>query len=176
MPVQNRVFERCNLLNDNPVLVARQFQYRVETFFSTLLIKSNLIGVLNNYAIRVEYQYRGSPHIHAFLWVSNIPRLDNDTISSWINIIDARIQCTLPDEVQDKELYDLVKTYQTHKHSKSCQKYENISCRYSYGRFFTKETIIGIPLNNELSNIEKIAILNNLYNIMVLYGILLFTI
>lgn len=26
-------FERCELLNSNPVLLARHFQYRVETFF-----------------------------------------------------------------------------------------------------------------------------------------------
>ena len=37
-------------------------------------------------------------------------------------------------------------TYQTHSHSKSCRKYKNKDCRYSFGKFFTDHTIIAEPL------------------------------
>ena len=31
-------FQKCEILNSNPVLVARHFQYRVETFFKEIII------------------------------------------------------------------------------------------------------------------------------------------
>ena len=37
--------ERCSMLNLNPVVVAKHFQYRVETFFKEVLLsKANPIG------------------------------------------------------------------------------------------------------------------------------------
>ena len=56
--------ERCNLLNSNPVLLARHFQYRVELFFKEIIVNGPL-GKVEYYAIRVEFQVRGSPHIHS---------------------------------------------------------------------------------------------------------------
>ena len=34
--------ERCNLLNNNPVLVARRFQYNVEVFFKEIILDGNM--------------------------------------------------------------------------------------------------------------------------------------
>ena len=69
-------FTRCKFLNDNPVTVVRRFQYRVEVFFRELILISGLLSNLKYYAIRVEFQVRGSPHIHSFLWVINEPVID----------------------------------------------------------------------------------------------------
>ena len=60
--------DRCRLLNSNPVLVAKHFQYRVELFFKKTIVDGPL-GKTTYYAIRVEFQVRGSPHLHCFLWV-----------------------------------------------------------------------------------------------------------
>ena len=60
--------ERCNLLNSNPVLLALHFQYRVELFFKEIVINGPL-GKITFHVIRVEFQVRGGPHIHSFLWV-----------------------------------------------------------------------------------------------------------
>jgi hypothetical protein len=58
--------ERCSMLNLNPVMVAKHFQYRVETFFRDfLLTNANPIGKIVYYALRIEFQMRGSPHLHA---------------------------------------------------------------------------------------------------------------
>ena len=57
--------DRCKLLNRNPVIVARHFQYRVELFFKVVDLDDPL-GKTNHYAIKVEFQVRGSPHIHFF--------------------------------------------------------------------------------------------------------------
>ena len=46
--------ERCSMLNLNPVMVAKHFQYRVETFFKdVLLTNANPIGKIVYYALRI---------------------------------------------------------------------------------------------------------------------------
>ena len=60
--------ERCRLLNLNPVIVAKHFQYRVETFFiEILLADANPIDKIIYYALRIEFQMRDSLHLHALI-------------------------------------------------------------------------------------------------------------
>ena len=44
--------------------MARHFQYRVEVLFKEIGVNGPL-GKVTYYAIRVEFQVRGSPHIHS---------------------------------------------------------------------------------------------------------------
>ena len=53
--------------------------------------------------------------------------------------------------------HKLVKTYQLHTHSKSCRKHKNVTCRYSFGNFFTGRTIIAEPLHEEMDGKSKAA-------------------
>ena len=63
--------ERCSVLNLNPVVVANHLQYRVETFFAEVLLsKVNPIGNTVHYALRIEFQMRRSPHLHALIWIT----------------------------------------------------------------------------------------------------------
>ena len=55
--------ERGNLLNNNPVLVTRHSQYKVEVFFKEIIIDGP-VGKTKHYAIRIKFKERGSPHIH----------------------------------------------------------------------------------------------------------------
>ena len=146
--------DRCDILNKNPVLLARHFQYRVELFFKTILIDGP-VGKTVYYAIRVEFQLRGSPHIHSFLWVLNAPTLKEDNIPQYIEFVDGIVKAVMPNRNEDPELFDLVKTFQIHSHSRSCQKRKNKKCRYSFGRFFTPKTIIAKPLSNSLDTEER---------------------
>ena len=52
----------------------------------------------------------------------------------------------MPDQLNDPELFDLVKTYQVHTYSRTCWKYNRNECRFFYGRYFTEKTIIAKPL------------------------------
>ena len=149
--------ERTSTLQSNPVLLARHFQYRVEIFFKYIVMDGSL-GKVIHYAIRVEFQVRGSPHIHSLIWVENAPKLSSENITEYTNFVDNSVKCELPEN--NSNLYNLVKTYQTHYHSRSCRKYKNIDCRYSFGKYFCDETIISVPLSNELENYEKETILN----------------
>ena len=143
-------YDRCKILNNNPVVMAKHFQYRVEVFFKEIILDGPL-GKVKCYAIRVEFQFRGSPHIHSFLWVVNAPVLSKDTKDIYIQFINQIVKADIPDEREKPELHKLVKTYQLHCHSKSCRKYKNVDCRYSFGKYFTDKTIVAEPLPEEMS-------------------------
>lgn len=158
-------FERCQYLNFNPVLLARHFQYRVEVFFKEIIVNGPL-GKVSYHAIRVEFQIRGSPHIHSFLWVLNAPTLTKNDIEEYIRFIDAIVKAYVPDHDANPDLFNLVTTYQIHAHSKSCRKYKNTPCRYQFGRFFSKETIVATPLSTDLSEFERNEILQQRQDIL----------
>ena len=111
------------------------------------------------YALRIEFQMRGSPHLHALIWTSDCPDLTNDTKDAYIDYIDKHVQAYLPDRETDPELYDLVKTYQTHNYSKTCRKYKNVACRFNFGQFFTEKTIVADPLSEDMDEETKSNIL-----------------
>ena len=84
--------ERCSMLSLNPVVVAKHFQHRVETFFSEVLLSSlNPIGKIVYYALRIEFQMRGSPHLHALVWTSDCPKLTTENKQQYIDYIDRHV-------------------------------------------------------------------------------------
>ena len=92
--------ERCSMLNLNPVVVAKHFQHRVETFFSEVLLSNlNPIGKIVYHALRIEFQMRGSPHLHALIWPSDCPKLTTETKQQYVNYIDSHVQAFLPTKV-----------------------------------------------------------------------------
>ena len=120
------------MLNANPVVVAKHFQHRVETFFSEVLLSNiNPIGKISSYALRIEFQMRGSPHLHALIWTSDCPKLTSESKDAYVEYIDKHVQANLPDENDEPELYEMIKMYQNHNHSKTCRKYKNVSCAAS---------------------------------------------
>ena len=98
------------------------FDHRVHEFVTNVL-KSNEhpIGEITDYFYRVEYQSRGSPHIHCLFFVKDAPQLDKTDDETVVKFVDKYISCQLPDETVDPELHEIVKSVQTHrkKHSKS---------------------------------------------------------
>ena len=104
--------QRSQLLKSNPVLVARHFQYRVEVFFKEIIIDGPL-GKTKYYAIRVEFQVRGLPHVHCFLWVMNAPVLNSDNKEEYVAFVN---QIVYPDRTKNPELHKLVKLHQLHRH------------------------------------------------------------
>ena len=105
--------EGCNTMNKNPVLVARHFQYRVEIFFKVIVLHGPL-GKTSYYAIRVEFQVRVSLHIHSFIWILNAPKLSKETKDQYVQWVDSTIRTDMPNSVSEKELFELVKTFQVH--------------------------------------------------------------
>ena len=77
------------------------------------------IGKIKDWFYRVEYQQRGSPHIHMLIWLENAPVFSVDKDEEVIAFIDQIITCNKPDN--DPKLLELVNR-QTHRHSHTCRK------------------------------------------------------
>ena len=84
--------EKCKMLNSNPVVVVKHFQYRLETLFKEVLLGSGEpIGKILHDAIRIEFQFRGSAHAHCFVWVERCPLLTDENFNMLIEFIDRSI-------------------------------------------------------------------------------------
>lgn len=132
--------ERCSWIRKNPITAARQFDYRVQQFIR-LVINGGVLGNISDFYYRVEFQQRGSPHIHMVLWSSDAPDFESADEQVIANFIDSYISCNLPEEYNDEELYTLVNSLQRHVHSHTCRK-TGKKCRFNYPRPPSDKTII----------------------------------
>ena len=119
------------------------------------------LGKTSYYAILVQFQVRGSPHIHSFIWILNAPKLSKETKDEYIQWVDSIIRTDMPISVSEKELFELVKTFQVHRHSKTCKKYRNGKCRFNFGKFFTARTIVAEPLPEDMQEEIKNQVIKN---------------
>ena len=61
--------EHSEKLKANPIEAVGLFQYRVESFFTHYITgNSNPVGQVMEYAIKIEFQERGSPHTPCYGW------------------------------------------------------------------------------------------------------------
>ena len=57
--------------------MARYFQYKVKILFKEDILAGPL-GKTKYYAIRFEFEKRGSPHVHSYIWIFNAPNIQNE--------------------------------------------------------------------------------------------------
>ncbi|XP_035813472.2 uncharacterized protein LOC118471686 [Amphiprion ocellaris] len=102
---------------------------------------SHPTGEIKDYFYRVEFQQRGSPHVHCLFWIENAPLIDKNTDTEVIEFIDQYVTCKLPSE--DEELLEIVKSVQQHskRHSKSCKKNKTV-CRFNFPKPASMQTFI----------------------------------
>lgn len=143
------------MVDEHPVTLSRQFMIRVNAFMRFL--KSNdqvLGGQLIDYWWRIEFQNRGSPHLHMLCWIQNSPNFDTPEGKSLINEI---VSCSLHND--DDQLNELVKRVQIHSHSTTCFKNRNDhNCRFNFPRPVSEETILLGP-DETLRNSGRFCIL-----------------
>ena len=121
--------EKSNWLRQNPVTAARHFQYQLDTFFQAFLkSKAHPIGELIDYAIRIEFQARGSPHAHTILWIKDAPKMGIQEDEEICQFIDRYVYCSIPND----ELAEMVTKVQKHRHSATCRRHGK--CRFHYPR------------------------------------------
>ena len=98
----------------------------VQKLFFNKVILDGFLGKTKYYVIRVEYQVRGSLHLHC-----------------------------LPGKNKHSDVHELVKLYQFHKHCEACHKYKNQACRFHVGKFVLKYSMVTKPFSlNILENIN----------------------
>ena len=88
--VKNMSFEeKSKWLAHSPVTAAKHFQYRLNTFFHKFLkSKAHPLGELVDFAIRIEFQARGSPHAHTILWIKGAPKFGIKSDQEVCNFVD----------------------------------------------------------------------------------------
>ena len=122
--------DKCILIQSDPVTCARHFDYQVNQFINNFLLsKTAPLGKIADWFYRVEYQQRGSPHIHMLIWLENAPTFGVDFDGDVVEFIDKIIACEKPTE--DTDLLALVNR-QVHRHSHTCRKKSKSVCRFNY--------------------------------------------
>ena len=86
------------------------------------------MGEIEDFFYKVEFQMRGSPHIHMLAWVKKTPVLDGSAkgTSDFISFVDRYVTCR-----KDPDIEDLV-LRQEHSHSRTCQKRNKKGCRFNF--------------------------------------------
>ena len=79
----------------------------------------------------------------------------------YVAFIDQFIHAFLAEKKKEKpELHELVQLYQLHRHSKTCRKYKNEACRFKFGNFFSKETLVAETLPESMPEEIKLLVLS----------------
>ena len=110
--------DKTKILNNNPILIARHFHYRVDVFFKEI-VSDGPLGKIKHYAISVEFQARGSPHIHSLVWFIGAPILSTTSEDEYAAFIENIIKCELPNPQRGHNflnLYELIRHILTQSH------------------------------------------------------------
>lgn len=148
--------EKARLIRNDPVTCALYFELRVKEIFKTFNVRGGPFGnrkvILHFY--RIEFQHRGSPHIHMILWISDVttfyPNNDDSGLDNLVNFLDE----TLSTDVNHPYAY-----FQKHKCGFTCKRIVRgqTVCRFNAPFMPMDETSIltPIPSDSALSAEEK---------------------
>ena len=132
-------YNNIDTVQGDPLMASLAFQQRWSVLLKEILKKEAPLGKINEFFIRVEFQARGAPHLHIFLWTETGISLETATSNEIIALLDKTICTQLPDENKDKDLHRLVHTLQVHKHSFTCRKGVCL-CRFNFPKPVCKQT------------------------------------
>ena len=126
---------------EDPISVSRKFSLKFHAFLRKVILKGQVLGIVDHFYWKKEYQNRGAPHYHALLWIRDAPLIDRDDPEKVLDWIQDRITCHIPDEQGSPELHRLVTRYQMHKCSKYCKRRKRCGktafitrCRFGFPR------------------------------------------
>ena len=140
---------KCRLISSDPVTAARHFDYSIHHFFNTFL-KSPLspFGHLADFWYRIEFQHRGSPHMHCMLWISDAPVYGVSSTEDVISYIDKILTCQR--SWDDTEIDEYI-NFQVHKHTRTCKKLfrRQAVCRFNFPKLPMLHTQILEPLHTD---------------------------
>ena len=134
---------KSELIQKDPVTCARNFEHMVQLFIHNFIKSScHPIGEVVDFFYRVEFQQRGSPHIHGLFWIKNAPEYGKDSDDDIAKFVDKYISC----KADSHDLTELV-NLQRHKHSKTCRKRGQAVCRFNFPLPPMPRTMILEPLS-----------------------------
>jgi len=138
--------ERSELVNKDPVTCCIYFQRKLEVLLSIITSKRsyNPFGRywVKNYFLRIEFQHRGSPHAHILLWMNDDPAEPvSEDMPRSIELVDHL--CS----VSSRSLPDHSYHNQIHRHTFTCTKRGESSCRFGIPFWPTNKTRVLLPLS-----------------------------
>ena len=143
--------EKTKLVQKDPVTCSRYFDHRVQEFLNTVLKSScEPIGKLLDFFYRVEFQQRGSPHIHMLVWIENAPTLETHSEKEIVQFVDQYLTSNTDNE-KTANLVGL----QSHKHSKTCRKKGKPICRFGFPLPPLPRTMLLYPLEENVDKYKK---------------------
>ncbi|XP_073975183.1 uncharacterized protein [Rhodnius prolixus] len=151
--------ELCAL---DPTSVCRYYHRLIRNMFKFLINdKINpVLGFVEHYFWRVEYQERGAPHYHMLLWIRDSPGINNDSFEKVADFINTYICARLPDPLESPILHSFVRKYQLHKCNSYCQRKYRVKqkmytkCRFGFPRKVTDELIINDIISTIASRVK----------------------
>jgi hypothetical protein len=153
--------QKIKLIKADPVTCCQFFDNKIKEMFTLLKVKNGIFLKydLEDYFYKVEFQQRGSPHIHSLLWLNNSPKYDvNNPLSNGLccNFIDELIHIDFVD--QNDENTNLI-NLQNHRHTKTCRKQSKKDlakeCRFGIPFPPMKKTVILEPLEKNDKRLEE---------------------
>ena len=148
--------DKCKLINQDPVTCARHFDSRVSHFVNIFIKSDNFIlpGV-TDYFYRVEFQQRGSPHIHMMIWMKNTPRYGIQSNEEICHFVDSLISCESGTANSDLNTHVINLQQHRYRHSHTCRKNNQNVCRFHFPRYVMPETVLLEPFDeNERENLK----------------------
>ena len=89
--------EKSRLIQSDPVTCARHFDFQVQQLIVKFLQSDCApLGKIAHWFYQVEFQQRGSPHIHMLLWIEGAPKFGEDSDEKVCNFVDKIISCSKP--------------------------------------------------------------------------------
>ena len=103
-PVSYNIGKLCV---EDPVSVSRKFSLKFHAFFRKVILKGQVLGIVDHFYWKKEYQNRGAPHYHVLVWIRDAPLIDRDDPEKILDWIQDRITCHIPHEQGSPELHRL---------------------------------------------------------------------
>jgi hypothetical protein len=152
------------MLLGNQVGAARHFDHRWHEFMKWFTTDpTQPLGNIVDFFWRVEFQQRGSPHVHMLLWVDGAPNLDTpEGRAAAPAFIDQYVCTRIPPGAQESDsaeavaranhLRDIVLATQIHGHRDTCYKNgaQGGRCRFAYPKPACDATRLSSPADQGL--------------------------
>lgn len=133
-----RRFKQSATWQNAPVECLRLFRSRLKKFFKDFILKpgGGLLGRIQHYIIRYEFQNRGSCHAHIILWVypDDVEQVTNEIVAVVPGEFDHHLQSfRQPTDPLEAKLQQFVLQKQIHTcgKQKAC-KVDNKPCKYRF--------------------------------------------
>lgn len=133
------------LCAEDPLSVSRKFSKKFHDFFEVAIIKGEVLGKVDQFFWKKEYQMQGAPYYHVFLWINKAPVIGADSEITVLRWIQERITCRIPDKESNPQLHHLVTKYQMHRCSSYCKRTVKVGgafltrCKFGFPRVETDE-------------------------------------